>query len=148
LSHRHGCVSFAHIEEAPLHFIAGGDEPARERLLFVDTETTGLAGGTGTVAFLLGLARIADGMLIVRQYFLCAFRGEPAMLDHALEWLTPDCRLVSFNGKCFDAPLLATRYQLALRRNPLASLPHIDLLHPARAAFRRNWPDCRLQTAE
>jgi len=148
LAHRHGHLPFARIDRAPLHFIAGGDEPARDRLLFIDTETTGLAGGTGTVAFLLGLARIENDAVVARQYFLSAFRGERAMLEHALDWLAPDRRLVSFNGKCFDAPLLATRYQLALRRNPLAGLAHIDLLHPARAAFRRNWPDCRLQTAE
>ena len=148
LSHCHGRVPLARINDAALDFLAGGCEPGREQLLFIDTETTGLAGGTGTVAFVLGLARIRNQTLEIRQYFLTAFGGEPAMLAHALGWLTPESHLVSFNGKSFDAPLLATRYQLALRRNPLAELAHIDLLHRTRTAFGRNWPDCRLQTAE
>ena len=62
-------------------FLAGGEEPEREGLLFIDTETTGLAGGTGTVAFVLGLARIEDDVVHVRQYFLTSFTAEPAMLD-------------------------------------------------------------------
>jgi len=148
LSHIHGRVPFARINDASLDFLAGGVEPERERLLFIDTETTGLAGGTGTVAFVLGLARIRNQAIECRQYFLTAFRGERAMLEHALEWIAPDSHLVSFNGKSFDAPLLVTRYLLALRRNPLAGLAHMDLLHRTRAAFGRNWPDCRLQTAE
>jgi hypothetical protein len=55
---------------------------------------------------------------------------------------------VSFKGKCFDVPLLITRYRLARMENRVADLPHIDLLHPTRTAFGKNWPDCRLQTAE
>ncbi|MEO7761220.1 MAG: ribonuclease H-like domain-containing protein [Casimicrobiaceae bacterium] len=148
LSHLHGQVPFARINDVALDFVAGGVEPERERLLFIDTETNGLAGGTGTIAFVLGLARIRNQTIEVRQYFLSAFGGEAAMLSHALEWIAPDAHLVSFNGKSFDAPLLTTRYLLALRRNPLDGLPHLDLLHRTRAAFRRNWPDCRLQTAE
>ena len=148
ISHRHGSVPFLRIHEAALNFLAGGAEPDRERLLFIDTETTGLAGGTGTVAFVLGLARIHGDTVEVRQYFLTCFAGEPAMLEHALGWITGNCHLVSFNGKSFDIPLLVTRYRLARIQNPLSRLPHMDLLHRTRAAFKRNWPDCRLQTAE
>jgi uncharacterized protein YprB with RNaseH-like and TPR domain len=148
LTHVHGRVPFARICEAPLDFFAGGVEPDRAKLLFIDTETTGLSGGTGTVAFVLGLARIRGHSVEVRQYLLTSFAGEAAMLAHALEWIAPDTHLVSFNGKSFDAPLLATRYLLALRRDPMAGLPHIDLLHRTRAAFARRWTDCRLQTAE
>ena len=148
VSHKHGCVPFRRIHEASLDFLAGGAEPNREHLLFIDTETTGLSGGTGTVAFILGLARINGDTVEVRQYFLTCFAGEPAMLEHALGWITDTSHLVSFNGKSFDIPLLVTRYRLARIANPLSALPHMDLLHRTRAAFKRNWPDCRLQTAE
>jgi hypothetical protein len=84
----------------------------------------------------------------VRQYFLLSFGAETAMLSHALDWITNATHLVSFNGKSFDVPLLVTRYRLARLDERLQKLPHIDLLHRTRAAFRRNWPDCRLQTAE
>ena len=147
-STRHGNTRFADIHSAPLDFFAGGTEPCRDDLLFIDTETTGLAGGTGTIAFLFGLARVRGDAIEVRQYFLTRFGGEAAMLAHALEWLSPDSHLVSFNGKSFDVPLLATRYRLSRIAHPLDALPHIDLLHRTRAAFGRHWPDCRLQTAE
>jgi hypothetical protein len=131
-----------------LEFLAGGDEPEREGLLFIDAETTGLAGGTGTVAFVLGLARIEDDVVHVRQYFLTSFTAESAMLTQALAWIRDASHLVSFNGKSFDIPLLVTRYRLARIETTLSRLPHIDLLHRTRVAFRNNWPDCRLQTAE
>ncbi|MEP7085103.1 MAG: ribonuclease H-like domain-containing protein [Betaproteobacteria bacterium] len=148
LSQRHGRVAFSLIRESSLDFLAGGAEPDRESLLFIDTETTGLAGGTGTVALVLGLARIRGDAIHTRQYFLTCFAGESAMLAHALGWITTGCHLVSFNGKSFDVPLLATRFRLARLTHPLSDLPHMDLLHRTRAAYKRNWPDCRLQTAE
>jgi uncharacterized protein YprB with RNaseH-like and TPR domain len=144
----HGRVAFRDIHDVSLSFLAGGEEPEREGLLFIDTETTGLAGGTGTVAFVLGLARIEDDVVHVRQYFLTSFTAEPAMLTQALTWMRGAGHLVSFNGKSFDIPLLVTRYRLARIEATLSGLPHIDLLHRTRAAFRRYWPDCRLQTAE
>jgi len=144
----HGRVAFRDIDEVSLDFLAGGEEPAREGLLFIDTETTGLAGGTGTVAFVLGFARIEDDTVHVRQYFLTSFTAETAMLAQALDWMRSASHLVSFNGKSFDIPLLATRYRLARIEAALSRLPHIDLLHRTRAAFRKRWPDCRLQTAE
>lgn len=147
-SRSHGRVPFHDIHDVSLGFLAGGEEPAREGLLFIDTETTGLAGGTGTVAFVLGLARIENDVVHLRQYFLTSFSAEASMLTHALGWMRGASHLVSFNGKSFDIPLLVTRYRLARIESTLARLPHIDLLHRTRAAFRKNWPDCRLQTAE
>ncbi len=126
---------------------AAGVDPGR--LLFLDTETTGLAGGSGTLVFLLGLARFgADGRLRLRQYLLTRFSGERAMLAEAAEWTGRDTVLVSYNGKGFDLPLLAARYRLAGLPDPLGGLPHLDLLYPVRRAFGGCWPDCRLQTAE
>jgi uncharacterized protein YprB with RNaseH-like and TPR domain len=148
MSQSHGCVPFCDIHEASLDFLAGGKAPPHDQLLFIDTETTGLAGGTGTVAFVLGFARIEDDVVHVRQYFLTSFRGESAMLSDALTWIHKSCHLVSFNGKSFDVPLLVTRYRLARIESPLSRLPHMDLLHRTRTAFKKNWPDCRLQTAE
>ena len=71
----------------------------------------------------------------MRQYFLTGFGGEAAMLEHARTWLDDATHLVTFNGKCFDVPLLATRYRLMRLPTPLRSKGHLDLLHPTRAAF-------------
>ncbi len=146
--HVHGAEPLAALFEGPLH-VFNGDEPVEPQgLLFLDTETTGLAGGTGTLPFVLGLARPEPEGLRVRQYFLTGFQGEAAMLDHARSWFDAASHLVTFNGKCFDVPLLATRFRLMKLTEPFAAKGHLDLLHPTRTAFASRWPDCRLQTAE
>ncbi len=117
-------------------------------VVFLDTETTGLAGGAGTVAFLLGLARLARGHLHVTQYLLTGFSGEPAMLADAARRLAQASTLVSFNGKCFDLPLLDARFRLAGMANPCRRAAHVDLLYPVRRAFAATWPNCRLVTVE
>jgi uncharacterized protein YprB with RNaseH-like and TPR domain len=144
----HGGESVAGLFDAPLDVLNDGQPVRPWDLLFLDTETTGLAGGTGTLPFVLGLARPEPEGLRVRQYFLTGFQGEAAMLHHARTWLDDATHLVTFNGKCFDVPLLATRYRLMRLPTPLRSKGHLDLLHPTRAAFANRWPDCRLQTAE
>lgn len=116
--------------------------------VFIDTETSGLAGGTGTVAFMLGLARVEGEVLTIRQYLLSRFAGERAMLEHALDWLGEDAGLVSYNGKTFDLPLLKTRSRLAALQPAAWERPHLDLLHGVRRCFEPCWPDCRLATAE
>jgi uncharacterized protein YprB with RNaseH-like and TPR domain len=116
--------------------------------VFVDTETSGLAGGTGTIAFMLGLARLDAHRLVVRQYLLSRFAGERAMLVDALAWLGEGSGLVSYNGKSFDLPLLKTRSRLAGLQPAAWDRPHLDLLYGVRCAFERRWPDCRLATAE
>ncbi|MEO1767070.1 ribonuclease H-like domain-containing protein [Thiobacter aerophilum] len=147
LSTLHGSRVLWEIMHAPLHRLDGGAVDPRE-LLFLDTETTGLAGGTGTLPFLLGLARIEKDSLRLRQFFLTGFKGEKALLNEALPWYREAAHLVSFNGKTFDLPLLVSRYRLARLPDPFASLGHLDLLYPTRTAFAHSWPDCRLQTAE
>lgn len=116
--------------------------------VFMDTETTGLAGGTGTLVFLLGMARFSDGALEVSQFFVTGFQGEGAMLEAAREYLHGADTVVTFNGRSFDAPLLAARYRLAGASDPFAELQHVDLLHVTRRTFKKSWPDCRLQTVE
>ena len=121
---------------------------ARRQALYFDTETTGLAGGTGTRAFMIGAADWQTGRLRVRQLWLTRFAGETAMLEAFRGWLSSDTLLVSYNGRCYDAPLLATRYRLARLRNPLEGVPHLDLLHAVRRRYRGVWENCRLATVE
>jgi len=124
-------------------------EPVHHRhLLHFDTETTGLAGGTGTRAFMIGAGDWVEQRFRLRQLTLTSMAGEAAMLRHFAEWIDADTVLVSYNGKCYDAPLLATRYRLARQPNPLAGLGHIDLLHPVRRQWKGQWENCRLATAE
>lgn len=121
---------------------------ARDRLLCFDTETTGLAGGTGTRAFMIGAADVVAGQLRVRQLLTTTMAGEDAMLATFARWLDPDAVLASYNGRSYDAPLLKARYRLARLPCPLSPLPHLDLLHPARRRWRGRWENCRLGTIE
>jgi uncharacterized protein YprB with RNaseH-like and TPR domain len=127
---------------------AGHGAIRRERFLHFDTETTGLAGGTGTRAFMLGAADWSANGLRLRQLTTATLAAEADMLRAFAAWLAPDTVLVSYNGRTYDAPLLATRYRLARLDNPLEGLPHLDLLHPVRRRWREDWPNCRLATAE
>jgi uncharacterized protein len=127
---------------------AADDLVAPGRLLCFDTETTGLAGGSGTRAFMIGAADWHTGGLRLRQLFLETLAAEAAMLAEFARWLDDDRVLVSYNGRCYDAPLLATRYRMACIANPLAGLRHLDLLTPVRRRYRGCWSDCRLATVE
>jgi uncharacterized protein len=120
----------------------------RRHLLHFDTETTGLAGGTGTRAFMIGAADWVGSQLRLRQLTMTSLAAESAMLRHFAGWVGADTVLVSYNGKCYDAPLLATRYRLARMTNPLLGLMHVDLLHPVRRHWKGVWENCRLATAE
>ena len=124
------------------------DAFALDDVVCFDTETTGLAGGTGTRAFMIGAARWRDGRLHRRQWLMASTAAEPALLAAFAEWLGPNTVLASYNGKCYDAPLLATRYRLARMDNPLAGLAHVDLLYPSRRHWRGRWENCRLATIE
>jgi uncharacterized protein len=125
-----------------------GEPVARGRFLCFDTETTGLAGGSGTRAFMIGAADWCDGALRVRQLYLTAMAGEAAMLAMFANWLRPDTVLVSYNGRSYDAPLLSTRYRLQRMPDPLRGCAHVDLLHPVRRRYRGRWENCRLATIE
>ncbi|HVY27422.1 MAG TPA: ribonuclease H-like domain-containing protein [Polyangiaceae bacterium] len=117
------------------------------RALFLDTETSGL-GGTGAIAFLLGLAWFdAEGRLNVEQLLLRSPADEPAQLDILSERLAQCQLLVSYNGKAFDWPLLKTRYVMNRREIP-RDLPHLDLLHIGRRLHRARLGACRLKTLE
>ena len=117
-------------------------------LLHFDTETTGLAGGTGTRAFMIGAADWVGERFRIRQLTITTMAAEPAMLRTFAGWIGAHTVLVSYNGKCYDAPLLATRYRLARQANPLTGLQHLDLLHPVRRHWKSVWENCRLATTE
>jgi hypothetical protein len=119
-----------------------------EALAFLDTETSGLAGGTGTYAFLVGVGRYEGDGFRLAQFFMRDPAEEPAMLLALEEFLAPCQALVTFNGKSFDAPLLNTRYALQGWRSPLRDLEHVDLLHLARRLWRDRMPSRTLGNLE
>ena len=125
-----------------------GSTIAPESLLFLDTETTGLAGGTGTVAFMVGLGWIDGGSLRIVQWLMATFSAEGALLAGVADRIARAELLVSFNGKSFDLPLLKARARLGGQTLPTALLAHLDLLHVTRRLLHAGWPDCRLRTAE
>jgi uncharacterized protein YprB with RNaseH-like and TPR domain len=122
--------------------------PDASRLVFLDTETTGLAGGTGTCAFLIGIGNVEGMKFVVRQFFLRDYPEEKAMLEALAEALEPCQGIVTFNGKTFDVPLLETRYALARMKSPLDRLIHFDALHPARRLWKLRLESCKLTDLE
>src|SRR5439155_19417396 len=116
-------------------------------LLFLDAETTGLAGGTGTYAFLVGAAWLEDDRLILAQHFMRDFDEEPALLAALRALLERANAVVTFNGASFDLPLLETRFIMARQSWP-AALSHLDLLRPSRRVWTSCFADCRLATLE
>jgi uncharacterized protein YprB with RNaseH-like and TPR domain len=119
-----------------------------EQWLFLDTETTGLAGGTGTYAFLVGLAWWDAGGLQVEQFFMRDLDEEHSLLLELSERLAKRPVLVTFNGKSFDWPLLETRYRMTRSIAPCAPKVHLDLLHPARQLWRLRLGSVRLKDLE
>jgi uncharacterized protein len=103
---------------------------------FLDTETSGIMGGTGTYAFLVGVARFIEGQLVLKQFFMRDPSEEPALLEGLAKFLAPAKALVTFNGKAFDAPLLTTRYTLHRIPVPYKNYSHLDLLPLARRLWR------------
>lgn len=129
-------------------FAKGFDTVEATRLLCFDTETTGLSGGTGTRAFMVGASDLVDGQLRIRQLLSTTLAAETAMLEAFARWLQPGTVLVSYNGRSYDAPLLKARYRLARLPCPVTPLAHLDLLHPVRRRYRGQWENCRLATVE
>ncbi len=116
--------------------------------LFLDTETTGLAGGTGTMAFLIGLGWFEEGHFHVRQILARDFGEEKAALAYLKEIAGKKKFLVTFNGKAFDINLLSTRFIMNRMQADLAGLPHLDLLFPSRRILGHRLENCRLATLE
>jgi uncharacterized protein YprB with RNaseH-like and TPR domain len=164
--YRHGRVAIADAMPPSdgvwpsLGLLAGGDvRLTGTRLLFVDLETTGLAGGAGTYAFLVGCAWFDGGTFRVRQFFLSSFSAERALLEAVAEMAAGIDAVVTYNGKTFDLPLIDTRFLMHRSTTPFAGTPHIDMLHPARRLWRAAGddgidgdrsvqPGCRLSVLE
>ncbi|MGD8588290.1 MAG: ribonuclease H-like domain-containing protein [Chromatiales bacterium] len=146
LAGRCGTVALCELEREP-HLPGETQETGRAGIYF-DTETTGLSGGSGTLAFLIGSARLSTEAIELDQWLITRFAAEPVMLTTFANHLRADDRLVSYNGKSYDLPLLLTRYRMQALPHPFTALPHLDLLHPVRRLFGRSWPDCRLATLE
>ena len=138
--HRHGDTFLQ--PTRPLSLISqwAGDPKVSDlhisRFAFLDTETSGLAGGTGTYAFLIGAARFVDGNFVLKQFFMRDPAEEPALLEGLATFLAPCESLVTFNGKAFDAPLLSTRYRMHHIPIPYKEYSHLDLLPLARRLWR------------
>ena len=120
---------------------------------FIDTETSGLAGGAGTIAFQVGLGTFepdagGDPSYVVRQVFMRNPAEEGALLHVVTTVLARCTGLVSFNGRAFDVPLLENRFVMQHEPSPLQGLPHLDLLPPARRRWRQRLPSCALGALE
>jgi len=152
VDHRHGDQSLLAARDAAPRALsllarAGADLAEGRRLLYLDTETTGLAGGTGTYAFLVGVGFFDGDHFEVRQLFMRDLDEEPALLTALEEIFQRFDGFVTYNGSGFDLPLLETRFVLGRRRFP-GTVFHVDLLGPARRLWSDRLADCRLGTVE
>lgn len=150
----HGHLSISDIAAVSTEtagFVAGLHLPKETSMgdgLFLDTETTGLAGGTGTFPFLIGLGWFQMNSFITCQLFARDFSEESAMLRYLSEIASGKRFLVTFNGRAYDLNLLTTRLILNRCPDTLTHLPHIDLLHPSRRIIAHRLENARLSTIE
>lgn len=117
-------------------------------MAFLDTETTGLSGGAGTLAFLVGVGTFAGGEFILRQFFLRDPVEELGMLSELADLLSGCSGVTTFNGLSFDVPLLTSRFTMNRCSNPFQCLWQFDLLHPARRLWRGRTTACSLGALE
>lgn len=154
LDHLHGAVpldKMFDVDRPRLSTLAKDPEVEHvgfDQCLFLDTETTGLSGGAGTVVFMVGMGFLEGQHLVVEQTFLRSFSEEPAALTHVAERLRQFPHLVTFVGKSFDRHRLAARMVVHKVRSQILLAPHLDLYYLARRAWRDELPDVRLQTLE
>ena len=151
-NYRHGKVVFEKTGSLSLIAEAGRAHALREQdisnLLFLDTETTGLAGGTGTFAFLVGLGYFAEEGFLLKQFIIRDPTEEPAMLLEVANMFEKFPGMVSFNGKSFDIPLLKARYILNRLQSPFEDHSHLDLLFLSRKLWKNRLKSRALQDLE
>jgi uncharacterized protein YprB with RNaseH-like and TPR domain len=150
---RHGSADIGALSDLPRDLLAALSaglipDAGPGEWAFVDTETTGLAGGTGTCAFLVGVGRIAPDGFRVRQFFMRDYGEEASQLDALARHLEPFRVLITYNGRAFDQPLLETRYRMHRARPPFARMQHLDLLYGARRLWKLRFESCRLVDLE
>jgi uncharacterized protein YprB with RNaseH-like and TPR domain len=154
---RHGSVDISDLAELPddlLHPLSAGaiTRSPPTRWAFLDTETTGLAGGTGTYAFLIGVGSIDAAGFRLRQFFMRDYGEEASLLWRLAEYLAPFDVLITYNGKAYDQPLLETRFRMVrlrmVREHPFDRMQHLDLLFGARRLWKLRLESCRLVDLE
>jgi uncharacterized protein YprB with RNaseH-like and TPR domain len=151
--HYHGRVRLSRFSSEELGRLCAllkrkGAVPDRERIVFLDTETTGLQGGTGMVPFLTGVGYFERDEFHVAQYFIRNFDEEPSALVALEDLLRRFSLVVTYNGASFDIPLLETRFTLARLNSPFQGMEHLDLLPAARRLWREGHGSCRLSALE
>ena len=152
--HRYGDVTLAEILDIPTYpaHLLSKDERLKEldlrKALFLDTETTGLSGGTGTFAFMVGLGFFEGDGFFVQQFFMRDYSEERASLSMLRDLLQSFQFLVTFNGKHYDIPLLETRFILSRIASNIKQMPNFDLLYPSRKIWKGAYDNCRLITLE
>ncbi|HTQ57866.1 MAG TPA: ribonuclease H-like domain-containing protein [Bryobacteraceae bacterium] len=150
---RHGSMDISNLYDLPpdlLDSLSGGAIASSHptKWAFLDTETTGLAGGTGTYAFLIGVGNIEPAGFRLRQFFMRDFGEEPSLLRRLTEHLAQFDVLITYNGKTYDQPLLETRFRMSRARHPFARMEHLDLLFGARRLWKLRLESCRLVELE
>jgi len=150
---RHGSVGIVDLEDMEptlLDVISEGaiknSPPAR--WAFLDTETTGLAGGTGTYPFLIGVGHITPQGFLVKQFFMRDYGEEASQLAALSSYLEQFDVMITYNGKSYDQPLLETRYRMSRAKPPFARMEHLDLLFSARRLWKLRFESCRLVELE
>ena len=152
-THRHGCVNVQDLRQLAPDLLLAVSEGAvpechPERWAFLDTETTGLAGGSGTYAFLVGIGSIDCDGFRVRQFFMRDYSEEASQLAAVAQYLERFDVLITYNGKSYDQPLLETRFRMCRARHPFDRLRHLDLLYGARRLWKRRMENCKLTHLE
>jgi uncharacterized protein YprB with RNaseH-like and TPR domain len=150
---RHGSLDISALNDLPhdlLEAITAGSIPhcPPGKMAFLDTETTGLAGGAGTYAFLIGVGRITPAGFHLRQFFMREQSEEASLLHRLSEYLGEFDTLDTYNGRTYDQPLLETRYRMSRARPPFAAMEHLDLLVGARRLWKLRFDSCRLVELE
>jgi uncharacterized protein YprB with RNaseH-like and TPR domain len=131
-----------------LDSVASGGAAKPATMAVIDTETTGLAGGTGTYAFIMGIGFWSHNRFIVRQYILRDFSEEPAQLMALADDFKRTSSILTYNGKTFDIPLLRTRYRINRLEIPFTDHVHLDLVHPCRRLYKRHFDSFNLSFLE
>jgi hypothetical protein len=152
--HRYGEMALADILSIPTYpaHLLSKDERLKEldfrKALFLDTETTGLSGGTGTFAFMVGLGFFQEDQFLIHQFFMRDYSEEGASLSLLKNVIDSFQFLVTFNGRQYDIPLLETRFILSRMPSKVRQMPNFDLLYPSRRIWKGAYENCRLVTLE